>query len=85
MCASKTPKIETGISYPNSDLPVNLPLSTMKIGESFTLTLTDPRRQKGTVRGRLSRFQYANKPKRFRIKAVELNVIRIYRVEDYEL
>jgi hypothetical protein len=79
--STKKVKIENNVPLPNKSGIPPLPLPTMSVGESFALSpISDC--GKNTIRQRVSRYQLDNPPRKYSVRTIKDDEVRVFRVED---
>ena len=73
--------LEKDVPLPRRTKLPDLPLNEMDIGHSFVLDVD--KKGRSAVRQRLYRYQNANWPKRFSVRTLSDEQVRVYRVKDY--
>lgn len=74
-------RIEKNVPMPTRSAIPPLPLEDMEIGDSFALRASGTR-DHNVIRQRLHRFQRNNPPRKFSMRTVDDETVRIFRVED---
>lgn len=74
-----TSEVTSDVPLPQQ--PLELPLDTMKVGDSFTVEVQEERHRQ-LVAQRVSRYKKRNPPKEFSMRKESENTYRIFRFED---